>query len=60
MEWTTQKAIAFAVIGAVCCFVGLILVGIVKAMFSSGSGGSSRRYRSGNDDTVEWYDKSRP
>lgn len=54
------KAVAFAMLGLLACMLLAIFVGIVKAMFTSSSGGSSRRYRPDSDDTVEWYDKSRP
>ena len=61
-----NKAVGLIALGLLGYVLFAILVGIVKAMFSSGSGTSSgsqtssRRYRSGNDDEVQWYDKSRP
>lgn len=54
------KAAALIGLGLLGCWLLAMLVGIAKAMFSSGSGTSSRRYRSGDDDEVQWYDKSRP
>ena len=61
-----NKAVGLIALGLLGYVLFAMLVGIVKAMFSSGNGTSSgsrtssRRYRSGNDDEVQWYDKSRP
>jgi hypothetical protein len=61
-----NKAVGLIALGLLGYVLFAMLVGIVKAMFSSGGGTSSgsrtssRRYRSGNDDEVQWYDKSRP
>ena len=61
-----NKAVGLIALGLLGYVLFAMLVGIVKAMFSSGTGTSSgsrttsRRYRSGNDDEVQWYDKSRP
>ena len=61
-----NKAVGLIALGLLGYVLFAMLVGIVKAMFSSvngtssGSRTSSRRYRSGNDDEVQWYDKSRP
>ena len=61
-----NKAVGLIALGLLGYVLFAMLVGIVKAMFSSdtgtssGSRTSSRRYQSGNDDEVQWYDKSRP
>ena len=61
-----NKVVGLIALGLLGYVLFAMLVGIVKAMFSSGSRtssgpqASSRRYRSGNDDEVQWYDKSRP
>jgi hypothetical protein len=61
-----NKAVGLIALGLLGYVLFAMLVGIVKAVFSSGNGTSSgsralsRHYRSGNDDEVQWYDKSRP
>ena len=61
-----NKAVGLIALGLLGYVLFSMLVGIVKSMFSSGNGtssgsrASSRRYQSGNDDEVQWYDKSRP
>jgi hypothetical protein len=61
-----NKAVGLIALSLLGYVLLAMFVGIVKAMFSpgsetsSGSRASSRRYRSGNDDEVQWYDKSRP
>ena len=61
-----NKAVGLIALGLLGYVLFAMLVGIVKAMFSSGNGtssgsrASSRHYRSGNDDEVQWYDKGRP
>lgn len=61
-----NKAVGLMALGLLGYVLFAMIVGIVKAMFSSGSGTSSgsrtssRRYQSGNHDEVQWYDKSRP
>ena len=66
MNEVFNKAVGLIALGLLGYVLFAMLVGIVKALFSSSSGtssvsrASSRRYRSGNDDEVQWYDKSRP
>ena len=60
MDEVFRKAVALIGLGLLGCGLLAILVGIAKAMFSSSSGTSSRRYRSGGGDDVQWYDKGRP
>lgn len=66
MNELLSRGVALIALGLLGYVLLAILVGIVKAMLSSGSGTASgsrtasRGYRSGNDDQVQWYDKSRP
>lgn len=55
-----NTAVGLIGLGLVGCLLLAMLAGVVKAVFSSGSGSSPRRYRSRGGDEVHWYDKSRP
>jgi hypothetical protein len=66
MKELFNKAVGLIGLGFMGYVLFAMLVGIVKAMFSSGTGtssgsrASSRHNRFGNNDEVQWYDKSRP
>jgi hypothetical protein len=54
------KSIAWLALAFVAVSVAAWCYAIVRAMFSSDSGGARGRRQSSDDESVQWYDKSRP
>ena len=54
------KAIAWLALAFVAVSVTAWCYAIVRVMFSSSSGGARARRQTSDDDSVQWYDKSRP
>ena len=60
MDNLLTKAVAWLALASVAVSVAAWCHAIVRAMFSSGSGATRTRRQSSDDDSVQWYDKSRP
>jgi hypothetical protein len=60
MDNLLTKAVAWLALAFVAVSVAAWCYAIVRAMFSSGSGATRTRRQSSDDDSVQWYDKSRP
>ncbi len=60
MDNLLTKAVAWLALAFVAVSVAAWCYAIVRAMFSSGTGETRTRRQSSDDDSVQWYDKSRP
>jgi len=60
MDNLLTKAVAWLALAFVAVSVAAWCYAIVRAMFSSRSGATRTRRQSSDDDSVQWYDKSRP
>ena len=60
MDNLLTKAVAWLALAFVAVNVAAWCYAIVRAMFSSGSGATRTTRQSSDDDSVQWYDKSRP
>jgi len=60
MDNLLTKTVAWLALAFVAVSVAAWCYAIVRAMFSSGSGATRTRRQSSDDDSVQWYDKSRP
>jgi hypothetical protein len=60
MDNLLTKAVAWLALAFVAVNVAAWCYAIVRAMFSSGSGATRTRRQPSDDDSVQWYDKSRP
>ena len=60
MDNLLTKAVAWLALAFVAVSVAAWCYAIVRAMFSSGSGATRTTRQSSDDDSVQWYDKSRP
>lgn len=60
MDNLLTKAVAWLALAFVAVSVAAWCCAIVRAMFSTGSGATRTRRQSSDDDSVQWYDKSRP
>ena len=60
MDNLFTKAVARLALAFVTVSVATWCYAIVRAMFSSDSGATRTRRQSSDDDSVQWYDKSRP
>ena len=54
------KAVAWLALAFVTVSVATWCYAIVRAMFSSDAGATRTRWQSSDDDSVQWYYKSRP
>jgi len=60
MDNLLTKTVAWLALAFVAVSVAAWCYAIVRAMFSSGSGATRTTRQSSDDDSVQWYDKSRP
>ncbi len=60
MDNLLTKTVAWLALAFVTGSVAAWCYAIVQAMFSSGSGATRTRRQASDDDSVQWYDKSRP
>ncbi len=60
MDSLLTKTVAWLALAFVAVAVAAWCYAIVRAMFSSGSGATGTRRQLSDDDSVQWYDKSRP
>jgi hypothetical protein len=60
MDNLFTKAVAWLALAFVAVSVATWCYAIVRAVFSSDSGATRTRRQSSDDDSVQWYDKSRP
>jgi hypothetical protein len=60
MDNLLTKAVAWLALAFVAVSVAAWCYAIVRAMFSSGAGATRTTRQSSDDDSVQWYDKSRP
>ena len=60
MDNLLTKAVAWLALAFVAVSVAAWCFAIVRAMFWSGAGVVRTRRQSSDDDSVQWYDKSRP
>jgi hypothetical protein len=60
MDNLLTKAVAWLALAFVAVSVAAWCYAIVRAMFSLGTGATRTTRQSSDDDSVQWYDKSRP
>ncbi len=60
MDNLLTKAVAWLALAFAAVSVAAWCYAIVRAMFTSGSGATRTRRQSSDDDSVQWYDQSRP
>ena len=60
MDNLLTKTVAWLALAFVAASVAAWCYAIVRAMFSSGTGATRTTRQSSDDDSVQWYDKSRP